>query len=665
MEHETTSGARTPAPPRSPPAPGAVDVAAYAFLLRHGLPRTSLERACAAATRSGSHPHQVLAAQGTLSAHAYAAQLATHLGLRLATPSELIATPRTPGSPSPTTPQFSPTALSAGSAEGWQSLSAQPFEVRARLPDGRHHEVWDAQAFSPGALAALLRLRHGRREPAPFLASRPALDACRLHALQPQMVHEAGEGLRRRMPHQSAAHGLTWMQGSVLLMLLCAFIAVVVARPAVALPALSLSLTLVFAAIVWLRVAALVHFVATGAPEQHTRSPPLADHQLPTYSVLVALYDEAEAVPGLIAAMGALDYPPEKLEVLALIEADDHATAAALAQVTLPPRLSVVVVPPGQPRTKPRALNYGLQLARGALTVIYDAEDVPQPDQLRRAAAQFADAASDVVCLQARLNTYNPNASFFARQFTLEYSSLFDALLPFIAQVRWPVLLGGTSNHFPTAWLRRIGAWDPHNVTEDADLGVRLARAGLRAQALASTTWEEAPECWSTWLPQRTRWLKGWMQTYGVHMRHPLRLLGDLGLWGFIGLQLQMAGLIAAALLHPLVYIAVPLWAWWVWGEGSLDGFVATPSFAALVLGNVGAGLIAGIGLAWLAVIRRGRGWLVPAVWAMPLYWLMISLAAYRAVGQLISAPHRWEKTPHRGRPRVMPPHVMPPNRPR
>ena len=193
--------------------------------------------------------------------------------------------------------------------------------------------------------------------------------------------------------------------------------------------------------------------------------------------------------------------------------------------------MRIVTVPNGQPRTKPRALNYALQDARGTLVAVFDAEDIPDADQLRRAANAFIEGGPRLACVQARLAIYNADESFLSRQFALEYSALFSGLLPALGFLRLPLTLGGTSNHFRRDLLLKIGGWDPFNVTEDADLGIRLARFGYEVSVINSVTMEEAPASWRSWRGQRTRWIKGWIQTYLVHMRRPLRLWRDLGPW--------------------------------------------------------------------------------------------------------------------------------------
>jgi glycosyltransferase XagB len=185
----------------------------------------------------------------------------------------------------------------------------------------------------------------------------------------------------------------------------------------------------------------------------------------------------------------------------------------------------VIVVPCGLPQTKPRALNYALCFARGSLLTIYDAEDIPDPRQLRRAAAAFAVLPQDTACLQAELVFDNANENWLTRQFTIEYAMLFGMILPALAAHRLPLPLGGTSNHFRIDALRRAGAWDAYNVTEDADLGIRLARLGFDTDTITSCTYEEANVSLRNWMRQRTRWMKGFLATWLVHMREPLAAL--------------------------------------------------------------------------------------------------------------------------------------------
>ena len=402
----------------------------------------------------------------------------------------------------------------------------------------------------------------------------------------------------------------------------------------------------VFAAVlcvVFLAAAALRLLSVAFTPRQPDRAVRVADHELPIYTIMCPLYREANVVGNLVAAIRALDYPPEKLDVKLVLEADDHETRRALAQLELGPPFTIINAPSFGPRTKPKALNVALPFARGSFTVVYDAEDVPEPDQLRLAFAAFTAADERLACVQASLTIDNPTDSWLARMFTASYAGQFDALLPGLAALRLPFPLGGSSNHFRTAVLRQAGGWDPYNVTEDADLGIRLHRLGYRCAALSSATYEEAPARFRPWLKQRTRWYKGWMQTWLVHMRHPVRLVRELTVAGALAFQLFLACNVLAALVHPIFMAGLcysllaktPLRA-----VGAID---SAPVFAATLL----CGYISTIALDVIGLKRRR---LLAHAWVLvltPLYWFLLSLAAWRALFQLLYDPQWWEKTEH------------------
>jgi cellulose synthase/poly-beta-1,6-N-acetylglucosamine synthase-like glycosyltransferase len=367
------------------------------------------------------------------------------------------------------------------------------------------------------------------------------------------------------------------------------------------------------------------------------------DHELPIYTIICALYREANIVDDLVGAIRALDYPPEKLDVKFVLEADDRETGRALARLQLGPPFEIIIAPAIGPRTKPKALNVALPFARGSFTVIYDAEDVPEPDQLRRAFETFMAADARLACVQAALTIDNTTDSWLARMFTAAYAGQFDAFLPGLAALHLPFPLGGSSNHFRTAVLRQVGGWDAYNVTEDADLGIRLHRCGYRSTALSSATYEEAPARFGPWLRQRTRWYKGWMQTWLVHMRRPGRLLRELRPAGAVAFQLFLACNVLAALVHPVfmaalaysLFVAPPLH---LVAAGN-----AAPVFAATFL----CGYASTIALDVVGLRRRGllaHGWVLALT---PFYWFLLSLAAWRALFQLVTDPQRWEKTDH------------------
>jgi cellulose synthase/poly-beta-1,6-N-acetylglucosamine synthase-like glycosyltransferase len=382
------------------------------------------------------------------------------------------------------------------------------------------------------------------------------------------------------------------------------------------------------------------------------KSPPISladDDALPVYTVLVPLYREAAIIDDLVNGLRSLDWPPDKLDVKLILEADDAATRAAADRAVEGTPFEIVVAPPVLPRTKPRALVFALQFARGELVTVYDAEDRPHPMQLREAHAAFSRAGPDLACLQAPLLIDNLKAGALARYFALEYAALFDGLLPALAALHMPLPLGGTSNHFRREALEKVGGWDPYNVTEDADLGIRLARFGYRCDTLTHPTCEEAPVAPRAWLAQRTRWFKGWLQTFLVHTRQPVVLVRQLGLRSTVGFLLVGIGMLASAIIHP-IYVATVIIAAFdplaLWGDGS--------AFSAAVVGfnlfNLVVGYYAAIRLSWRTMQIRNRRRQTLELATLPLYWLLMSVACLKAIGQLVRRPHYWAKTPHRGR---------------
>lgn len=502
--------------------------------------------------------------------------------------------------------------------------------------------------------ATIAPAREGGRgtRPPPLPASTRSSDP--LAADEAARLEHAVLRLVRHDPDASAMRRLSRGQAIVAAVLASALVAGLAVVPAATLAVVFALGTAPGLAILALRLAALRLPAAGGVVATDAVGEGAAfdasddDGDLPVYTILVPLYREAEVVPQLAAALAALDYPEQRLEILLIVERDDVATKAAIGRLAPAPHIRVVEVPRGAPRTKPRALGYGLAFATGEYVVVYDAEDQPEPDQLRRAVRAFRAGPGAPGCLQARLNVYNPAESWLTRQFTVEYTALFDAILPTLALYRLPVMLGGTSNHFPRQVLEEVHGWDPFNVTEDADLGLRLARAGHRVAVLASTTWEEAPPRLGVWLGQRTRWLKGWMQTWLVHMRAPRRLWREAGARGFAAVNLLHGGAVLTALAHPWIILVLL----WEAARGTLldPGGGLGPVVLGLAGLNLAASYWAAIALGRKAVAARGRAWLGRSALLLPLYWLAISLAAHRALIELVTDPHHWEKTAHAGR---------------
>jgi len=372
----------------------------------------------------------------------------------------------------------------------------------------------------------------------------------------------------------------------------------------------------------------------------------LPDLQLPIYTVMIALYREAMSVAPLLQAIDDLDYPREKLDVILITELNDDSTRQAIARLQPMPHVHVLTVPAIGPQTKPKALNFALPFARGSYVAVFDAEDRPEPAQLRAALDAFDHHGPDVACVQASLCIDNASESLLSRMFAAEYAGQFDVLLPGLAALDLPLPLGGSSNHFRTDVLRDAGGWDAWNVTEDADLGIRLARFGHRCVTFASTTYEEAPVHLSAWLRQRSRWMKGWMQTAGVHLRRPFRLWREVGTAKSVGVALIAGGNVLTALAYPLLLVEIALFAAYTGVTGSPSGFLVD-QLMPLHLAAISAGYIATIVIGLMGLWQRRQmrhAWILLLA---PLYWGLLSIAAWRALWQLLREPHRWEKTEH------------------
>lgn len=590
------------------------------LLRRLGVAPEAGDAAIARARENGTHLYEELLAESVVSPTAYATVLAEAFGVACLSSAEDLD------------------VIEARTEPG-----AGLREV-VGLRDGHTLHVLDAMSAPPDEIDWHLN-QYAARGSQVMLAPRTLVDSLDERAHAAARLDHAIHGLRRRNPDSSAAGPWRWHQIFLPVILVGLVLGGLMVMPERTLTFTALLLGLPFLSVTVLRLIAFREVVVS----RHRRSRPhaaLPARELPVYSVLVPLYHEAEVLPELVAALTALDYPASKLDIVLLIEATDLAMQSALLVQPLPAHMRIVVVPDSQPRTKPKALNYGLQFARGAMIVVFDAEDRPQPQQLRRAAALFAHGPSRLACVQAQLNIFNPRDGWFAGQFTIEYSTLFDAVLPALERLDLPIPLGGTSNHFRRSELEEVGAWDPFNVTEDADLGIRLARAGRSTRIMPSTTWEEAPTTLAVWLPQRTRWLKGWMQTWLVHTRRPGALKAALGGIGAAGVHAVMGGLVVSALVQP---IFLALLAYQV-ANGALlttsDSVIET-GLLWISWGNLAVGYLVSMTIGVVSVAQRGRFWLAPAALFMPLYWLLISIAAYRALYQLVRSPFLWEKTPH------------------
>lgn len=564
----------------------------------------------AEAERLGTGAETVLLAQGLIDEREFYRRLADHLGLSFFEKGHALAIP-----------------------VHWREALASGH---ARLADG-------SVLIAPRGLALVTFIQnvsaqiHAERL---VIAAPRDFESCVIDMCGREMADAASHGLAEKRPDLCARDGFGDLQKTV-----SAVVLAIVAGGLAGLDSIWMLFFLIlgflmFLAVV-LRLSAVIRSFFWTASTQG-----IEDASTPSYSILVALYHEAHMVPQLIAALRAIDYPAAKCEFIFLLEKDDGATHAALEAAGLSAQFRTLVVPSGWPRTKPRALNFGLSVARGELIVIYDAEDRPEPDQLRKAARIFSAESADLACLQASLVIDNCAQSWLSRLFALDYAGQFDVVLRGFSRMGLPFPLGGTSNHFRAKALRDIGGWDAWNVTEDADLGLRLARFGYRTRMLDSATFEEAPAYFGAWFPQRRRWMKGWMQTLLTHTRHPLRLFRELG-------PLQGAHVLALLLSHtfgPLVGIWFTVYvlhdAWMGdlldWQENLLQ--MAAPFFWASL---ASIGLLSIVIPTFIGAARR-RLWLcLPWLILRPFHWLCLSAAALSAIYELCRRPFHWAKTPH------------------
>lgn len=458
-------------------------------------------------------------------------------------------------------------------------------------------------------------------------------------------LNRAINGLREDDPVHSASTPLLGWQKPVVWVLLVIVLAFAIWRPPQTAVVLIGLCTLAYLLTLADRVLIFKRGLASrpiGISDEVARGIP--DDELPPYTILVPAYNEPEVVAELIGAMDALEYPKDRLQVLLLLEADDQVTIDAAKACGESEVITILLVPPAQPRTKPKACNYGLHFATGEIVTIFDAEDVPEPLQLRRVVAAFRQLPDDMACVQAKLVYHNGHQNLLTAWFTAEYALWFGYLLPGMMVSTSPIPLGGTSNHLRRDILRQIGAWDPFNVTEDADLGLRIASHGYHTAVIDSYTLEEANSDAINWVRQRSRWYKGYLQTWLVHIREPVKLYRTLGLRGFIRFTLVLAGTPVIAVLNLLFWFITVLW---FLGQPSVVSSVFPPliyfpALFAMIIGNFTV-----IYMNLVALREDDRADLLLAALTVPLFWVMMSVAAAKGFYQLIRQPSFWEKTFH------------------
>jgi len=370
----------------------------------------------------------------------------------------------------------------------------------------------------------------------------------------------------------------------------------------------------------------------------------LDDKELPVYTIMLPMYHESATLPAIAQALRSIDYPLSKLDIKLILEQDDDETIDCAKELGLEAIFEILRVPDCLPKTKPKACNYAMQFSRGEFATIYDGEDAPEPDQLKKAFIAFRKGGRKIAVIQARLNYFNGKENWLTRMFTMEYSLWFDFYLPALDALNIPIPLGGTSNHFRMDVLREMDGWDPYNVTEDCDLGVRLVQSGYRVGVLNSTTFEEANNSIPNWIRQRSRWLKGYMQSYLVHMRTPILFHKKLGAVGFWGFQFFIGGTIFSALSMPIMAV---FYIMWLLTKTHLFDPVFPPMVLYVTLFNLSIANGFLIYLFMLSGFKRKYFDLIPWAITVPFYWILQSWACYKGLWQLVNNPFYWEKTHH------------------
>ena len=461
-----------------------------------------------------------------------------------------------------------------------------------------------------------------------------------------EMVKEAVEGLFYRHPEESASRVFTKRQIIFFVLLAVALIYSFIYYQRASINFFLYFFNLLFMGSILFKFVLSIIGALQEREEFITQEEveSIDEKELPIYSILVPVYKEPKIIGTLIQNLKKLDYPSAKLDILFLFEEDDLETINKAKEAHPPDNWNFIYIPKSHPQTKPKACNYGLKEARGEFLTIYDAEDMPEPDQLKKAYIAFQKSDEQVICYQSALNYFNRKDNLLTKLFTLEYSYWFDYMLPGLDALKLPIPLGGTSNHFRIEKLRELGGWDPFNVTEDADLGIRANARGYKVGILNSTTYEEANNKIRNWINQRSRWQKGYLQTFLVHNRHPLKFIQNVGLRGWFTLQIFIGGSVLTHLVAPFFWLLFLVWL--------LSGmaFAAEYHIGLLLyisLWNLLFGNFLGIYLSTMAVFKRKYYDLVIYALFNPIYYLLQSFSAWKALKQLFFNPFYWEKTEH------------------
>lgn len=383
--------------------------------------------------------------------------------------------------------------------------------------------------------------------------------------------------------------------------------------------------------------------------EQDTLSPEdlasVTDEELPVMSVLIPLYKEKEVIPQIFKYLSDFDYPQEKLDIIFILESTDTETAQAFLDMHPPSHFKALLSPDVQPKTKPKAMNVAFSAAKGDILVIFDAEVLPERDQLKRAYLTFK-LHPEAGYLHSRMDVYNADENWITRLYTGEFCYFYHYYLPGLVASNFPLPISGHSTYFRREVIEKVGAWDAYNVAEDCDIGIRIYRKGFGSGRMLDThTWEQSTTTIPTWVRQRTRWIQGFIQTSIVQLRYPLLLKRELKTWrNFVVFLILVPGNVILNILNIFQWMMFALWhtTHAPFLQVAYSGFTLYLATICFVVGNFFFTFYS-----MYALYKRKHYSTVPWAMLMFAYWIMLGIATIRATIHLFLHPYKWDKTAH------------------
>lgn len=365
------------------------------------------------------------------------------------------------------------------------------------------------------------------------------------------------------------------------------------------------------------------------------------------YNIIVPLYNEEKEVTCQnITSLTSLNFDSDNLNIIYALEEEDKQSLLHFQGLCdiIPEQMIYITIPKTLPKTKPKASNYALSFCFGEFVVIYDAEDIPDPDQLIKSVKQFKQESENTACLQAKLNYYNHSENLLTKLFSIEYGLWFNYLVCGLATKNSFIPLGGTSNHFKLEILKKIGKWDAFNVTEDADIGARLSFLGYRVGWLDSLTLEESPIGISNWLKQRARWIKGYLQTLFVHSLNHSTIFSKSNTWKLIELHFYVGFSALTFLMLPINFLLIAFSSF-LSNASSISFIAYFISYGSLALTTIS--FFIGQVIYFQSQNKKITICDIIISFIFPIYFILHSIAAYLALYQLITKPIAWNRTKH------------------